>query len=49
MSKICVMGLGYVGLPISLILSKYYQTIGFDVNIHRINSLKKKSRYKQSI
>jgi len=41
MSKICVMGLGYVGLPISLILSKYYQTIGFDVNIHRINSLKK--------
>lgn len=42
MSKICVMGLGYVGLPISLILSKYYQTVGFDVNSHRINSLRKK-------
>ncbi len=41
MSKICVMGLGYVGLPISLKLSKYYQTIGFDINAKRVNLLKK--------
>jgi len=41
MLKICVMGLGYVGLPICLELSKKYSTIGFDINKLRVSNLKK--------
>ena len=29
--KICVIGLGYVGLPIALEFSKKFSVIGFDV------------------
>jgi len=43
--KICVIGLGYVGLPIYLKLSKYYKIIGFDKNKKRINELKKGNDY----
>ncbi len=42
MLKICVMGLGYVGLPICLELSKKYSTTGFDINKLRVSNLKKK-------
>ena len=41
MLKICVMGLGYVGLPICLELSKKYKTTGFDINKSRIANLRK--------
>ena len=41
MLKIAVIGLGYVGLPISLIISKKYKTVGFDINKIRISNLKK--------
>ena len=41
MLKICVIGLGYVGLPICLKLAKNYKIVGFDINSERINSLKK--------
>ncbi len=41
MLKIAVIGLGYVGLPISLIISKNFETIGFDINKERISHLKK--------
>jgi len=40
MLKICVIGLGYVGLPICLKLAKNFKTVGFDINSKRINSLK---------
>ena len=40
MLKICVIGLGYVGLPICLKLSKIYPTVGFDINKKRIDELK---------
>ena len=40
-NKICVIGLGYVGLPIFVELSKYYETYGYDINTQRINTLKK--------
>ena len=40
MLKICVIGLGYVGLPICLKLAKNFKTVGFDVNSRRIDSLK---------
>ena len=38
--KICIIGLGYVGLPLALEFSKYYTTIGFDIDSERINELK---------
>ena len=40
MLKPCVIGLGYVGLPILLNLSKKIKTIGFDINKKRILDLK---------
>ena len=41
MLKICVIGLGYVGLPICLKLAKDFKTIGYDINSKRIDYLKK--------
>ena len=38
----CIVGLGYVGLPIALALSRKFLTYGFDINKERIKSLKKK-------
>lgn len=38
--KICVLGLGYVGLPLLVELSKYFKVVGFDNNENRIKSLK---------
>lgn len=39
--NICVVGLGYVGLPLATRLSKCgYEVVGFDINNERINSLK---------
>ena len=40
MHKICIVGLGYVGLPLAVELSKHYSVIGVDVNIERIDELK---------
>ena len=37
----CVIGLGYVGLPILINLSKKFKTIGYDINKQRIDDLKK--------
>ena len=37
----CVIGLGYVGLPIAQSLSKKFDTYGFDNNKERIENLKK--------
>lgn len=37
--KICVIGLGYVGLPLARLFSTKYQTIGFDLNQVRVDSL----------
>ena len=38
--SICVVGLGYVGLPLAVALTEKFKVIGFDVNINRINELK---------
>jgi len=40
--KICVLGLGYVGLPLVLNISKKFECISFDLNKERIKNLKKK-------
>lgn len=37
--KICVIGLGYVGLPLARLFSTKYRTIGYDLNISRIEEL----------
>lgn len=37
--KIGVFGLGYVGLPLAIEFSKFYQTIGFDINQERVRNL----------
>lgn len=37
--KICVIGLGYVGLPLARLFSTKYKTIGFDLNSHRVDAL----------
>ena len=39
--KICVVGLGYVGLPLLIAFSKKNKVIGFDINNYRINDLLK--------
>ena len=39
MLKICVMGLGYVGLPVALGVSKRFNTVGYDINQKRIKNL----------
>jgi UDP-N-acetyl-D-glucosamine/UDP-N-acetyl-D-galactosamine dehydrogenase len=39
-SKICVIGLGYVGLPLVIEFGKTREVIAFDINQSRINSLK---------
>ena len=38
--KIAVVGLGYVGLPLLVKLSDYYEVIGFDIDQVRISELK---------
>ena len=39
--KICIVGLGYVGLPLSFAFSKVYDVIGYDSSKKRISELKK--------
>jgi UDP-N-acetyl-D-galactosamine dehydrogenase len=47
--KVCVIGLGYVGLPLALEISKFFETIGYDCNKERIlelqNSIDKNNEF----
>jgi len=38
-TKICVIGLGYVGLPLARLFSTKFKTIGFDMNQKRVEAL----------
>ncbi len=38
--KIAIIGLGYVGLPLAVEFGKHVTTLGFDINVQRINDLK---------
>ena len=40
MLKICVIGLGYVGLPLAVVLSRHYLVIGYDVDGGRLAELR---------
>ena len=37
--RICVIGLGYVGLPLARLFSTKYPTVGFDMNPRRVEAL----------
>ena len=37
--RICVIGLGYVGLPLARLFSTKYPTVGFDMNQKRVDAL----------
>lgn len=37
--KICVLGLGYVGMPLAALLSRHFHVIGYDLNKQRIDEL----------
>lgn len=37
--KISILGMGYVGLPLAISFSKYFEVIGFDINGARISEL----------
>ena len=37
--KICVVGLGYVGLPLARLFSTRYPTVGFDIDSRRVEAL----------
>lgn len=39
--RVCVIGLGYVGLPLAVSSSKKYETVGFDLNGARVDELKR--------
>ena len=38
--KICLIGLGYVGLPLAVAFAEKFQVIGLDINPLRIQELK---------
>lgn len=40
--KIGIIGLGYVGLPLSIAFADKYQVIGYDINEERVSALKKR-------
>ena len=39
-AKICILGLGYVGLPLAVEFGKSWDTVGYDINMRRIDELK---------
>lgn len=40
-STVCIVGLGYVGLPLAEAFAEHLRTIGFDIDFKRIKSIKK--------
>ena len=40
-SKIAIIGLGYVGLPLSIEIAKYFQVLGYDNDSERVSELKR--------
>ena len=47
--NIWIFGLGYVGLPLAIAFSKYFNVLGFDNNEERIKNLKKNVDLNNSI
>lgn len=41
--RLCIVGLGYVGLPLAVEFGKHFRTVGFDLNPARIDELRRGS------
>ncbi|MCW8807426.1 MAG: Vi polysaccharide biosynthesis UDP-N-acetylglucosamine C-6 dehydrogenase TviB [Rhodanobacter sp.] len=39
-TKVAIVGLGYVGLPLAVEFGKRYDTVGFDINANRVSDLR---------
>ena len=39
-TKVAIVGLGYVGLPLAVEFGKHYDTVGFDINAARVDELR---------
>jgi UDP-N-acetyl-D-galactosamine dehydrogenase len=39
-TKIAVVGLGYVGLPLAVEFGKHFDTVGFDIQVTRVDELR---------
>ena len=48
-SKIAVVGLGYVGLPLALSFSEHINVIGYDINEKRIEEYKNRHQKRLQI
>ena len=46
--NIGVIGLGYVGLPLSLNLGKFFKTVGYDLDKNHVSLLKKQKKDKNN-
>lgn len=40
-TQVCIIGLGYVGLPLATAFAKKYKTLGFDIDASRVQELQK--------
>lgn len=40
-SKVCVCGLGYVGLPLLLLLHEHFEVVGYDIDDKKLENLRK--------
>ena len=38
-NKICIVGLGYVGLPLARLFATKYSVVGYDINESRVKEL----------
>ena len=45
-TKVAVVGLGYVGLPLAIEFGKNFATIGFDISREKIEVIEVKDRFK---
>lgn len=43
--KVCVIGLGYVGLPLAILFAKKYDVVGFDVDTKKLEMLEGNESY----
>ena len=40
MKKICIMGLGYIGLPTAIVAAEHgFEVVGFDIDVQRVERI----------
>ena len=48
-NKITIIGMGYIGLPLAVEFSKYYEVIGYDINKKKIEEISNNNKLKFKI